>query len=250
MKKFAFGMFALLLSAVVVLGTMMLSSCSQKNVEAYGTVTFDEAVPRDLFASIGYPDVNSLLWDITATKLSKGSRGGEGTTEGALLTDTFGPFSVGRWEFALVGKQDGETVYEGTTTAQIVEGANSLEVSVNPVGQSGTLVFTGCNFPPDNGNGAEYTGVQILIDGERVFGIGRQNCQAGVSGMWVIADQTTTLSAGLHDVEVLFVGNEPITAESFKVRIVGGLTTSVTFGTFEGTTGFTVNVEQAEAIEE
>ena len=250
MKKFAFGMFVLLLGAVVVLGMMMLSSCSQENAEAVGTVTFSETVPRDLCASIGYPDVNSLLWDITATKLSKGSKGGEGTVEGALLTDTFGPFSVGRWEFILVGKDGGDVVYEGTTTAQITEGPNALEVSVNPVGQSGTLVFSGCNFPPDNGNGAEYSGAQILIDGERVFGISRNYCTQGVGGMWVIADQTTALCAGLHDVEVLFVGNEPITAESFKVRIVGGLTTTVTFGTFEGRASFSVNVEQMEAIEE
>ena len=231
---------------IIILTLLLCVSCHSE--QGFGTVTFTQETSRDLFASIGYPDVNSLLWDITATKLSKGSKGGEGTVEGALLTDTFGPFSVGRWEFTLVGKDDGDVIYEGTTTAQIAEGPNALEVSVNPVGQSGTLVFSGCNFPPDNGNGAEYSGAQILIDGERVFGLSRNYCTQGVGGMWVIADQTTVLSAGLHDVEVLFVGNEPITAESFKVRIVGGLTTTVTFGTFEGRASFSVNVEQMEAI--
>lgn len=233
--------------AIIVMALLLAVSCHSEST--FGTVTFTHGLSRDLSASIGYPDINSLTWDITATKLSKGSKVGEGTTEGVLLTDTFGPFSTGRWEFSLVGR-DGETaVYEGSTTAYIAEGSNAIEVTVNPVGETGTLVFSGCNFPPDNGNGAEYSGVQILIDGERVFGISRNYCTQN-NGMWVIADQTTDLPAGLHDVEVLFVGNEPMTAETFKVRIVGGLVTTVTFGTFEGSTGIVVSVNRMEAIEE
>lgn len=233
--------------AIIVMALLLAVSCSTE--QKTGTVTFTQGVSRDLFASISYPDVNSLLWDITATKLSKGSRTGEGVFSDVLLTDELGPFSVGRWEFSLVGR-DGETaVYEGSTTAYIAEGSNLLEVTVSPIGETGTLVFSGCNFPPDNGSGAEYTGAQILIDGERVFGISRNYCTQK-NGMWSISDQTTDLSAGLHDVEVLFVGNEPITAESFKVRIVGGLVTTVTFGTFEGKAGLVVSVDRQEAIEE
>lgn len=232
---------------IIVMALLFAVSCHSEST--FGTVTFTQETSRDLFASIGYPDADSLLWDITATKLSKGSKVGEGVLSDALLTDEFGPFSTGRWEFSLVGR-DGETaVYEGSTTAYIAEGSNAIEVTVNPVGETGTLVFSGCNFPPDNGSGAEYSGAQILIDGERVFGISRNYCTQN-NGMWSISDQTTDLPAGLHDVEVLFVGNEPMTAETFKVRIVGGLTTTVTFGTFEGSAGLVVNVEQMEAIEE
>lgn len=233
--------------AVIVMALLLAVSCHSEST--LGTVTFTQGVSRDLFASIGYPDANSLLWDITATKLSKGSKAGEGVISDVLLTDEFGPFSTGHWEFTLVGKDTGTAVYEGSTTAYIVEGSNLLEVTVNPIGETGTLVFSGCNFPFDNGSGAEYTGVQIFIDGERVFGISRNYCTQK-NGMWSVSDQTTTLSAGLHDVEVMFVGNEPITAESFKVRIVGGLTTTVTFGTFEGSTGIVVSVNRMEAIEE
>ena len=239
-----------LLALFVVIIAVLVVSTSCSTQEKTGTVTFTQGVSRDLFASIGYPDANSLLWDITATKLSKGSRGGEGTTEGVLLTDTFGPYSVGRWEFTLTGR-DGETaVYEGSTTAYIAEGSNLLEVTVNPIGETGTLVFSGCNFPFDNGNGAEYSGVQIYVDGQMTFGVGRNYCEQNANGLWVIPEQTMTLSTGLHDISVLLGGNEPATIETFKVRIVGGLTTTVTFGTFEGSTGIVVSVNKMEAIEE
>ena len=233
---------------IIVMALLLAVSCHSEST--LGTVTFTHGLSRDLSASIGYPDANSLLWDITATKLSKGSKAGEGTTEGVLLTDTFGPFSTGRWEFSLVGR-DGETaVYEGSTTAYIAEGSNLLEVTVNPIGETGTLVFSGCNFPPDNGNGAEYSGVQIYVDGQMTFGVGRNHCQQNANGMWVVPEQSTQLEEGLHDVSVLLGGNEPATIETFKVRIVGGLTTTVTFGTFKGSTGIVVSVNRMEAIEE
>ena len=231
---------------IIVMALLLAVSCNTE--QKTGTVTFTHGVSRDLCASIGYPDADSLLWDITATKLSKGSKTGEGVLSDALLTDEFGPFSTGRWEFTLVGKDTGTAVYEGVTTAYIAEGANTVVVTVDPIGETGTLVFSGCNFPPDNGNGAEYSGAQILIDGERVFGISRNHCQQNANGMWVMADQTTALTAGLHDIEVMFVGNEPMTAESFKVRIVGGLTTTVTFGIFEGNPVFDIVVDEQEAL--
>ena len=231
---------------IIVLALLLAVSCHSES--GLGTVTFSESVSRDLTASIGYPDVNSLLWDITATKLSSGSTVGQGTVEGALLTDEFGPFSTGRWEFSLVGKDGETTVYRGSTTAQITEGPNLLEVSVSPVGETGTLVFSNCNFPHDNGT-ALYSGLYIFIDSERVYGAGTQYLTEG-TGVWLVPEQTYELSAGLHDVEVIYNGNEPLTAHTFKVRIEGGLTTTVTFGKFEGTAGLVVNLEQLEAIGE
>lgn len=236
--------------AIIITVTALLLAVSCNTEQKTGTVTFTHGVPRDLCASIGYPDADSLLWNITATKLSKGSKAGEGVFSDALLTDEFGPFSTGRWEFSLVGK-DGETaVYEGSTTAYITEGPNTIEVTVDTVGETGTLVFSGCNFPFDNGSGAEYSGVQIYVDGQMTFGVGRNYCQQNANGMWVVPQQSTQLEAGLHDVSVLLGGNEPATVETFKVRIVGGLTTTVTFGTFEGNAGLVVNVDRMEAIEE
>ena len=236
--------------AIIITVTALLLAVSCNTEQKTGTVTFTHGVSRDLCASIGYPDADSLLWDITATKLSKGSKAGEGVFSDVLLTDEFGPFSTGRWEFSLVGK-DGETaVYEGSTTAYITEGPNTIEVTVDTVGETGTLVFSGCNFPFDNGSGAEYSGVQIYVDGQMTFGVGRNYCQQNANGMWVVPQQSTQLEAGLHDVSVLLGGNEPATVETFKVRIVGGLTTTVTFGTFEGNAGLVVNVDRMEAIEE
>ena len=68
--------------------------------------------------------------------------------------------------------------------------------------------------------------------------------------MWSVPEQETALTPGLHDVEIMLNGNEPITVESFKVRIEPGLTTSVTFGTFEGVSTFVITLETKEAIEE
>ena len=238
----------LLALLVVIIAVLAVNtSCSQQKTGT-GYVRFSQDTSRDLTASIGYPDVNSLLWDITAVKLSSGSTVGQGTSEGVLLTDEFGPFSTGRWEFSLEGRDGDEAVYRGSTTAQIGEGSNLLEVSVSPAGESGTLVFSGCNIPHDNGT-ALYSGLYIFIDGERVYGAGTQYLTEG-TGVWLVPEQTFGLSAGLHDVEVIYNGNEPLAAHTFKVRIEGGLTTTVTFGKFEGTAGLVVTVDESEAIAE
>lgn len=60
------GMLVLVL-AVLALAT----SCSQKVEDGLATVNFTQAVSRDIFASIAYPDVNTLTWSLTAEKLEK-----------------------------------------------------------------------------------------------------------------------------------------------------------------------------------
>ena len=226
-----------------------LASCTQKVTDGLGTVSFAQSRTRDLFASISYPDANSLLWDITATKLSGGSTVGQGTTEGALLTDTFGPYSTGRWEFSLVGKDgQGNTVYTGSTVALIAQGENALTVDVSPAGETGTVLFENCNFPQNMGVGTQFTGFQVYIDGERRLGFNTMGATRN-GNLYTVADQSIELSAGLHDVYVELTGSEQREYQNFKVRVEGGLTTTVSFGTFEGTNTFTVNVTVNEAVE-
>ena len=52
------------------------------------------------------------------------------------------------------------------------------------------------------------------------------------------------------DTTVKEIGLVQFEKATIRVRIVGGLTTTVTFGTFEGSTGIVVTVNRMEAIEE
>ena len=52
------------------------------------------------------------------------------------------------------------------------------------------------------------------------------------------------------DAVVKEIGLVQFEKATIRVRIVGGLTTTVTFGTFEGSAGIVVNVDELEAIAE
>lgn len=142
------------IATVMALALVLAVSCTQ--TEHFGYVSFDRR-PKDIIASIAYPAPESQVWTVTATKADNGGRTGEGTYSGVLLTDVLGPFSVGRWSFAF-----GSENYSGTTTVRISEGENHVDATVSPKGETGTLLFTGCNIEPTSNDF-----LFISVDGEQ-----------------------------------------------------------------------------------
>ena len=245
------GMLVLVL-AVLALAT----SCSQKVEDGLATVNFTQAVSRDIFASIAYPDVNTLTWSLTAEKLDKGSTTGAGKVEDALLTDEFGPFSVGRWQFTFEGySDDGVKVYSGSVNATLEQGANSVEVEVTPQGETGTLVLSGCNIDADNpfGTGEPMFWALLSVNGSGSGLIRREELTKRADGLYDIKDTTRTLAPGVHEVCVRVENQDASLSAcvaSFKVRVEPGLVTTVSFGRFEGKATVTVTVTEHEAIVE
>lgn len=223
------------IATVMALALVLAVSCSQ--TEHFGYVSFDGR-PKDIIASIAYPAPESQVWTVTATKADNGSRTGEGTYDGVLLTDVLGPFSVGRWSFSF-----GSENYSGTTTVRISEGENHVDATVSPKGETGTLLFTGCNIEPTSNDF-----LFISVDGEKAASFAVERLEARSDGRLAVTDREIGLSAGLHNVTVTVEAKDTQTLEDFIVRVEPGLVTTVSFGTFEGQAFLEINVETHEAV--
>jgi len=224
--------------ALIILATIViLASCAgvEENKEAF--VTFRQSASRDVMASITYPAPEGLVWTVTATKNSKGPATGQGTYEQVLLTDSIGPFSIGSWTFAF-----DSDIYHGETTVVLTEGSNEVNVNVSTEGETGTLRFTGCTIPEGS------TGIYIDLDEERIVGMGSNYMTAREYGGFDMPVREVEAEPGIHDITVTYNGT--LRTETFKVRIVAGLVTTVSFGIFEGSPQFNVIVNEQEALVE
>lgn len=244
------------LITVLIVMALIMVSCSQSKVEKFGYITWSRSVSREVTAAIDYPDVNSLTWTITATKQSTGSKVGEGTYTDVLLTEPLGSFSVGVWDFTLDGFDGVTKVYHGETEAYIAEGNNTVEVEVSPVGQNGYVTFKDCHFT-DYGlssMGQTIYSVTISVDDSVMQTFNDTAIRQREDGLYEFVTSFTPrlLSAGIHDFKIVFTGakGQTVTAEQFKARIVGGLTTVVSFGKFEGQVGLHVLIDEQEALVE
>ena len=220
---------------ILAIAALLLVSCAQNTEDRTGYVTFGYASSRDVMASIGYPTPESLVWTVTAVKNSKGATTGQGTYEEVLLTDQLGPFSVGSWTFTF-----DSDIYHGEESVNITEGINSIDINVTTSGETGILVFRDCTIP------ANATGIYIDLDGQRILGMGRQYMTERENGGYEIPMREQETTAGIHDVSVTYNGTN--LSETFKVRVVQGLTTTVTFGIFEGNPVFNIVVDEQEAL--
>ena len=224
---------AILITAIIT-ALLLFASCAD-DTDKLGYVSFRQSVSRDVMASIIYPVPENLVWTVTATKNSKGPTTEQGTYDEVLLTDQLGPFSVGSWTFTFESD-----IYHGEVSANITEGNNRIDVNVSSTGETGTLAFENCNMP------ADATGVYIFDGEERIFGMGKQYMTEREDGRYGIPAHEFDLEPGIHDVTVTYNGTDM--SETFKVRVVGGLVTTVSFGVFEGSPVFRIVVDEQEAL--
>ncbi len=234
---------------------MILSSCVLDNStsdvlhNSTGYVTFSD-VARGLTASITYPEIYDKTWTVTAVKLDGGAATGAGVYEDALLTDTFGPFSVGQWEFTLEGYANGAKVLEGSVTAEIKVGSNSVSVQVHTTASEGTLSFEGSNFSMAE-KGA-VTKVLLIVDNEDAKSWNSIQMKTEDNDLYFLPTFTKTLSKGIHTLHLRYVfqSGDVVNEPDISFRIDGGAVTHITIGMTEGTFLFNITLDKVEALAE
>jgi len=235
------------LALVVLAVALGLCSCAQDVSRDDGlcTVTFSADRSRDVLASIAYPEPMSQTWTLVAEKKDNGSATGAGSYDKVLLTDGFGPFSTGRWTFTLISED-----YRGEVTTILSEGANAISIDLSLKAGDGNIRLVGCNAPQTE-SGLTFSRAEVLMDGKVLFSLDKS--YAGlVDGKWRFAQVESCASPGIHDMEVRLMDSSQSAyrTETFKLRVEPRVTTELSFGVFEGSAGFTVNLDRKEGIAE
>lgn len=165
----AFCMIAIFLSIFV--------SCSDKigelggNGEATAYVSFNNSKTRSLEPSYEMTGFDELYWYYTAEKLDDFGSSGETTEQTAVNNDNtsglagkVGPFSQGAWKFTLYaysesGANEENLVYQGVNSNVILKGGdNTVTVTVQPQGNTGTLSLKDAYFSWKNSSDTGATG--------------------------------------------------------------------------------------------
>ena len=214
-----------------------------------GYVSFSTSASRGISAYIDYNNPDNLTWTVIATKTDSGETTGAGSTENALLTDTFGPYSIGGWNFVLEGYLDSTKVYEGSISTTIKAGSNAIEVVLEPYGDNGTLSFENCNFTVSE-VGFTPTRVSVNIDSNQAGSIAIADCTTEDKDLYLLPAVSYNVTAGIHTVYFIYHPKMGTTvmSEIVKVRAVPNSTTHISIGASEGTATFSVTVNEEDAI--
>ena len=237
---------------VIIATLLVVCSCTLDNStyvldNSVGYVTFCDT-GRGVTASISYPEIYDKTWTVIATKIDGGASEGAGVYEDALITDTFGAFSVGQWQFVLEGYDNGVKVLEGSVTTTIKVGSNSVPVLLHTTASDGTLSFEGSNFSMSD-KGA-VTKAILKIDGEDAKSWTYMQMTTTDGDLYMIPDFTKALSKGIHTLRLRYVfqsgdyEDEPV----ISFRIDGGATTHITTGLTEGNLTFSITLDTVEPI--
>lgn len=236
---------ALMMAVLAV--ALGLCSCAQdvQRNDGLCTVTFSAGRSRDVLANIAYPEPMSQTWTLVAEKKDDGSATGAGSYDGVLLTDGFGPFSTGKWTFTLISSE-----YRGEVTTILGEGANTVSVDLSLQSGDGNIRLVGCNAPQTE-SGFTFSRAEVVMDGNVLFSLDR-SVSSLVDGKWRFARMESCASPGIHDMEVRVMDSSKnvYRTETFKLRVEPRVTTELSFGVFEGSADFTVNLDRKEGIAE
>lgn len=225
--------------------SMIFVSCSQRGASDVGYVSFDTSTSRGISAFIEYPSLLDRTWNLTAVKLDSNGTIGAGTYEDILMTDAIGPFSVGRWRFAIT---DSAGKITGTSETTVKPGNNTIPVTVHSTETKGTLSVENCNFLLSKTGNVLY--VDLYIDGERIntnWVTAQLSSEDG--DYYVLPTITQNLSEGIHTIRLYYTtdgGGQ--SSETVSVRIVNGMTTHFSIGEHEGSLAFSVAFEETSAI--
>lgn len=233
---------------LIFLIIMSLCSCTLDSDTRTGMVSFSDQ-PKSLTASVTYPETTDKTWTITARKIDGGADIGSGTIEGALLTDTFGPFSVGIWEFTLDGYDaNGRKVFTGTTEATVKVGNNPVSVTLHTTADGGTLSFEGSNFSKSE-KGA-VTKVILIIDNEDAKSWNSIQMTTEDNDLFFLPTFTKTMTKGIHAMHLrwLFESGDIAEDPDILFRIDNGAVTHITIGLTEGSLMFDVSVDTIQPI--
>ena len=244
MKRLIFGMFLVITLAC---SCVLDNSTSDVLHNSTGYVSFSD-VDRGVTASISYPEIYDKTWTITAEKIDGGADTGAGVYEQALITDTFGPFSVGQWRFTLEGFSDGVKVFEGSVEAQIKVGNNTVSVQVHTTASDGKLSFDGSNFSMSE-KGA-VSKVLLIIDNEDAKSWTSIQMTTEDNDIYFLPTFTKTMSKGIHTLHLRYVfqSGDVVNEPDISFRIDNGAVTHITIGMTEGSFLFNITLDTVDAI--
>ena len=240
-------LFVLVLAALC--SCVLDNSVSDVLDNSTGYVSFcDES--RGITASITYPGIYDKTWTVTATKLDGGSSVGAGTYDDVLLSDTFGPFSVGQWEFVLEGFSNGVKVFEGSVETQIKVGNNTVSVQLHTTASDGTLSFEGSNFMMSE-KGA-VTKVLLIVDNEDAKSWTYMQMTTEDNDLYFIPTFTKVMSKGIHTLHLRYVfqSGDVVNDPDISFRIDNGAVTHITIGMTEGSFLFNITLDTVDALVE
>ena len=242
---------SVLLGILVLLGIccscVLDNSTSDVLDNSTGYVSFSD-VDRGITASISYPEIYDKTWTITAEKIDGGADTGEGTYENVLITDTFGPFSVGQWRFTLEGFSGETKVLEGTVETQIKVGNNTVSAHVHTTASDGKLSFEGSNFSMSE-KGA-VSKVLLIVDNEDAKSWTSIQMTTEDNDIYFLPTFTKTMSKGIHTLHLRYVfqSGDVFNEPDISFRIDGGAVTHITIGMTEGTFLFNITLDTVDAI--
>lgn len=238
-------------TALIIIAFMLalLCSCAQDakvESDGVGYVSFSLSRSRSFMGSISYAEPESLLWDITATKTT-GSTLGAGLYEDVTITDEIGPFATGEWTFTFKG-YDGETeVYNASVTAEIAVGDNSIDVSLSTSQTNGTISIVDSTYTETENAISQ---IDYYLDGSLLTAFTPGNCTLVETGTYKLPDYSTTKKEGVYTFTVKYITRTGAVCyeSSAKIRVVGGMTTEISFLRAEGDALFNMNITQQDAI--
>ena len=225
--------------------SMVFVSCSQRVASDVGYISFDTSDSRGISAFIEYPSLLDRTWNLTAVKLDSNGTVGAGTYEEILMTDALGPFSVGRWRFAIT---DSAGKITGTSEASVKPGNNTISVTVRSTETKGTLSVENCNFLLSKTGNVLY--VDLYIDGERIntnWVTAQLTSEDG--DYYVLPTITQNLSQGIHTIRLYYAtdgGGQ--SSGTVSVRIVNGMTTHFSIGEHEGNMMLSISFDEVSPI--
>lgn len=242
MKK---NLFLFVITIILACSCVLDNSTSDVLDNSTCYVSFDAEHSRSLSASMTYPPYLDGTWTMTARKTDGGSSTGAGTYTDVILTDTFGPFSPGSWEFTLSSER-----YTGTVETTLHVGSNQIAIRLHTTASEGTLSFEDSNFTMSE-KGA-VTKVLLIVDGEDAKSWTYMQMTTEDGDLYMIPKFTKTLSKGIHTFHLRYVfesgdvENEP----DVSFRIDGGATTHITVGMTDGSLTFQIAVDTVEPLVE
>lgn len=237
----------MLLLAIVIL---LLTACTAESRifdNQTGTIVFNADVSRGITASIEYPSLLDKTWTLTAAKTDGGAATGAGTFENVVLTDTFGPFSIGSWSFTLT---DSDGQITGTAAVNIKAGVNTVNLTVHSTATRGTLSIENCNLLLSTYG--EVTYVDLYIDGERMntdWVIA--NIESDDGDFYVLPTYTEKLTSGVHTVRLYYgTPSGGYSSDTVSIRVVNGMTTHFSIGEQDGNLTLSVSFDVQSALVE
>lgn len=226
---------------------LLLVSCSHDVLNnSTGYVSFTADRSRGVSAFIEYPALLDKTWTLEAVKTDSGAATGAGTYEDVVLTDAFGPFSVGSWTFTITSSDGSIT---GSVDTTIKAGSNSVAITVRSTSTKGTLLIEDCSFLASKTGEVNY--VDCYVDDARVNGTDWVVSAAMTEDgdYYVLPDLSVQLSGGIHTVRLYYgTNNGGFSSETVSVRVVNGMTTHFSIGEREGSLLVSVSFDIVEAL--